>query len=154
MRALARQRKTKTGCHLGKQAIPPASGEMPKTPVLPLQGRGRRFESVNAHQAKSQVSAGYWPLSGRVESPVVRLSSAAQPFQAHSGQPVHGSCLLRTARDREITDSNPVWLHNDQGTAFQAISNGFERWADGFGSLLGAPSRSTQKHDAWLGITR
>ena len=33
----------------GKTDRTSCSGEMPKLPGLPLQGRGRRFESVNAH---------------------------------------------------------------------------------------------------------
>ena len=60
--------------------------------ALPLQGRGRRFESVNAHEQKLLLRHGFWSTRGRVRSlgvrPVsvwcpsgVRLSSAAETFQ-------------------------------------------------------------------------
>jgi len=53
-------------------AAPPQGGDTVPDPVVtgfpaprivPLQGRGRRFESVNAHEEKYQVKAGFWPLS-------------------------------------------------------------------------------------------
>lgn len=80
--------------------------------------------------------------------------TSADPTRAHGGLSVHGVVYSAPREIGRSRNSNPVWLHNDQCTAFQAISNGFERCADSFGSLLGAPSRSTQKHDAWLRFTR
>ena len=67
----------------------PPSSESP--PDLPLQGRGRRFESVNAHQEQSQVRTVFRSLtrevSRRSQLCECFLSASLAPPPAHRGGP-------------------------------------------------------------------